>query len=240
MKKSLLVLGISLMLSPFAWSQSMSLANPVSVVTGTLAALGSTGELEADWGVVNTTSASISVKARRVILTEVPGSSNYFCWGVCYDTATTVSVVNQTILPGDTNFTFYAHYRPHGNAGTTGINYLFYLSTNSSDVVSQSVAFCVDADCTIGVQETAEIAGVYWNGANPLEGLGALNYQLPEGTSFGSLKVFNLSGQLVKEVRLNNGRGQVFFSASDFDSGLYLFQVTDGRQFTATEKVMIK
>ena len=228
------------MISVLGWSQSMSLANPISVVTGTLAALGSTGELEADWGVVNTTSASISVKARRVILSEVPGSSNYFCWGVCYDTATTVSVVNQTILPGDTNFTFYAHYRPHGNAGTTGINYLFYISTNSSDVVSQSVAFCVDADCTIGVDETAQNGGIFWNGANPFEGFGAMNYQLPIGANAGYLKVFNLSGQIIKEVRLNNLKGQVFFSASDFDAGLYLFQVTDGRGFSATQKVMIK
>ncbi len=166
-------------------AQSMNLYNPIEVVMGTLAEIGPGGELEADWGVINTTQAPISVKARREMVVEVLGSSNYFCWGVCYDSSTTVGLVPQTIQPGDTNFTFYAHYRPLGHTGVTGINYVFYLANNSFDNVSQTVAFCVESDCTIGVEEQNQNGGLYWNGTNPFEGFAALNYQLPLGKSKG-------------------------------------------------------
>jgi hypothetical protein len=205
-----------------------------------LAEIGLVGELEADWGVINTTQTPISVKARREMVVEVPGSSNYFCWGVCYDSTTSVGLVPQTIQPGDTNFTFYAHYRPLGHAGVTGINYVFYLANNSFDNVSQTVAFCVEADCTIGVEEQRQNGGMSWNGANPFEGLGAIHYQLPEGKYKGQLKVINLAGQTIKEINLNNARGQVFFDAQDFSSGMYLFQLSDEQGWITTHKLMVK
>ena len=235
-----------LMILPFClaglWvnAQSMSFYNPISVVTGTLAEIGPGGELEADWGVINTTAEPISVKARREMVVEVPGSSNYFCWGVCYDSTTTVGLVPQTIQANDTNFTFYAHYRPLGNTGTTGIKYVFYLANNSFNLVSQTVAFCVESDCTIGVNEQEQIGGMFWNGANPFEGLGALNYQLPAGSSKGLLKLMNVSGQIIKEINLNNNMGQVFFSSSDFASGMYIFQLSDASGVVQSHKILIK
>ena len=222
------------------FSQSMTLSSPMSLVTGSLSVLGNTGELEADWGVVNTTSASISVKARREIISEVSGSSNYFCWGVCYDSSTTVSVVNQTIQAGDTNYTFYAHYRPLGNVGLTVIKYVFYLSTNSSDLVNQTVGFCVDTDCTIGIEESHNQASLFWNASNPFEGFGAMNYQLANGQNRGTLTVMNVAGQVVKDVHLYNAKGQVFFDAQDFSSGMYLFQLKSNGELLGTQKIMVK
>jgi hypothetical protein len=221
-------------------AQSMSFYNPISVVTGTLAEIGPGGELEADWGVINTTAEPISVKARREMVVEVPGSSNYFCWGVCYDSTTTVGLVPQTIQANDTNFTFYAHYRPLGNTGTTGIKYVFYLANNSFNLVSQTVAFCVESDCTIGVNEQEQIGGMFWNGANPFEGFGAMNYQLANGQNRGTLTVMNLAGQVVKDVHLYNAKGQVFFDARDFSSGMYLFQLKSNGELLGTQKIMVK
>ena len=239
MKKVLVVL-FTMISAVGVKAQSMSLYNPIEVVMGTLAEIGPGGELEADWGVINTTQAPISVKARREMVVEVPGSSNYFCWGVCYDSTTTVGLVPQTIPPGDTNFTFYAHYRPLGNTGVTGIKYVFYLANNSFDNVSQTVAFCVESDCTIGVEEQRQSGGMSWNGANPFEGLGAMHYQLPAGKNKGQLKVINLAGQTIKEINLNNVRGQVFFDSHDFSSGMYLFQLSDEQGWMATHKLMVK
>jgi hypothetical protein len=219
-------------------AQTLSFSDATDLVQASLDTLGSAGEIQVEWGVVNTTAAAVSVKARRNIIQEVPGSTNYFCWGVCYDETVNISSVSQTIAAADTNFTFYAHYLPHGNAGLTAIEYVFYLSTNSADMTTNIVRYCVDSDCTLAVENHSNLPQMSMSSANPLSGVGSVQYNL--NAPSGKMEVFNLMGQTVGQYSLTSSRGFIILNGADFASGQYVVAITNSNGQRATLPLMIQ
>jgi hypothetical protein len=221
MKKNLLFLGLAL--SFFcASSQSMTLVNPVAQVIGDATTLTGAGEMVAEWPVTNISNTSISLKCSRTVISAVPGTSNYFCWGVCFGETTNISLVSQTILPSDTNHTFYAHYKPLGNPGETLINYCFFNAINPSDQACQTVSFCYESTCPIGVSEVNSTK-FELVGSNPLKGLSFINYQMPLGVTEGQLFITNMQGELIKKSNVRGNSGSILLNAQDYASGVYQF-----------------
>lgn len=236
MKKTI-VFSSFLLVSFAGFSQSVELVNPVTNVEATAATLTGSGEMVAEWPVTNITSGAVPIKARREIISEVPGSQNYFCWGVCYDANTTVSVLSQTIQAQDTNFTFYAHYKPLGNVGQTDINYCFFNTSNSTDVACHTVHYCFE--CTVGVDDLRnESMSLELQGANPIHGLTLMNYQLPAGQNQGKLIIYDLAGNLVKSTVIKGNAGSVLLTSDDFTAGIYLIQVQSGREVSSIKIVV--
>jgi hypothetical protein len=238
MKKVFILVAMSCGFLVNSHAQSLLLAEASSLIEASLDTLGSLGELEVDWGVVNTTGSAVAVKARRNVIQEVAGSTNYFCWGVCYDETVTISTVSQTIQASDTNFTFYAHYLPHGNAGLTAIEYVFYLASNSTDMASQIVRYCVDADCTLGTNEENTLPTLAMGSANPLVGIGSIQYQL--NSPSGKMEIYNLMGQSVGQYNLTNNNGFVIIDAQDFASGQYVVSIINGNGQRGTLPLIIQ
>ena len=238
MKKVFILIAMSCGFLVNSQAQSLLLADASSLVEASLDTLGSLGELEVDWGVVNTTGSAVAVKARRNVIQEVAGSTNYFCWGVCYDETVTISTVSQTIQASDTNFTFYAHYLPHGNAGLTAIEYVFYLASNSTDMASQILRYCVDADCTLGTNEENTLPTLAMSSANPLVGIGSIQYQL--NSPSGKMEIYNLMGQSVGQYNLTNNNGFVIIDAQDFASGQYVVSIINGNGQRGTLPLIIQ
>ncbi|MEN9394360.1 MAG: hypothetical protein RL362_581 [Bacteroidota bacterium] len=238
MKKVFILVALSFGIISNNYGQSLVLAEATGLVEASLDTLGSLGELEVDWGVVNTTGSAVAVKARRNIIQEVPGSTNYFCWGVCYDETVTISSVSQTIQAADTNFTFYAHYLPHGNAGLTAIEYVFYLTSNSTDIASQTVRYCVDADCTLGTNQDNSLPTLAMSSSNPLVGVGSIQYHL--NSPSGKMEIYNLMGQSVGQYNLTNNNGFVIIDAQDFASGQYVVSIINGNGQRGTLPLIIQ
>lgn len=239
MKKSLLF-TLAFIVSAGLYAQSLSLIDPINVVTGTLVEIGN-GEIEADWSVQNISESTIAVRARRNVIQEVSGSANYFCWGVCFGETVNVSPtsVNQTMAPGDINNTFYAHYRPNGNAGQTIIEYCFFDANNAADQICQTVNFCVDAECLVGVEENANKAIFTDIYPNPVNGLAKLSYQFISRPENAKFKVFNLVGELVKESNIVTQSGLILFHSDDFNNGVYVVVIEENGQVVDTQKLVI-
>ncbi len=227
MKKNLFFFGFSLIAMGVS-AQSISLVNPVAQVIGDASTLSGAGEMVAEWPVTNISDVQIAVKCNRSVITEVPGSSNYFCWGVCYGETTNLSLLAQTIFANDTNSTFYAHYKPQGNPGESIISYCFFNTANPADQACQTVSFCYETSCEIGIEEETNMK-FELVGSNPLKGISFLNYQLPAGLNEGELTITNIQGQLVKTATLTGSSGSILVSSEDFASGVYNFTlVTSG------------
>jgi hypothetical protein len=227
MKKNLFFFGFSLIAMGVS-AQSISLVNPVAQVIGDASTLSGAGEMVAEWPVTNISDVQIAVKCNRSVITEVPGSLNYFCWGVCYGETTNVSLLAQTIFANDTNSTFYAHYKPQGNPGESIISYCFFNTANPADQACQTVSFCYETSCEIGIEEETNMK-FELVGSNPLKGISFLNYQLPAGLNEGELTITNIQGQLVKAATLTGSSGSILVSSEDFASGVYNFTlVTSG------------
>jgi len=227
MKKNILFFGFALSFLG-ASAQSMSLVNPVAQVIGDATTLTGAGEMVAEWPVTNISNASISLKCSRSVISEVAGTSNYFCWGVCFGETTNVSLIAQTILPSDTNHTFYAHYKPLGNPGETLITYCFFNMANPTDQACQTVSFCYESNCPIGVEE-AENSKLELVGSNPLKGLSFMNYKLPTGETEGQLVITNLQGKLVKKTTVKGNSGSILMNAQDYASGVYQFTLVTSK-----------
>lgn len=221
MKKNILIFGFALSFLA-ASAQSIELVNAVNQVNGTAATLTGAGEMVAEWPVTNISDVSVSVKCSRSVISEVVGSSNYFCWGVCYGETTNVSLLSQTILASDTNHTFYAHYKPLGNPGETLISYCFFNTANPTDQACQTVSFCYESSCPIGVEDV-DAAKLELVGSNPLKGLNFLNYNLGSGVAEGQLVITNMQGELVKSTILKTNKGSILLNAEDYAAGIYLF-----------------
>ena len=221
MKKNLLFFGLALSFIGMS-AQTMELVNPVAQVNATAATLTGAGEMVAEWPVTNISNASISLKCSRSVVSEIAGTSNYFCWGVCFGETTNVSLISQTILPSDTNHTFYAHYKPLGNPGETLITYCFFNTANPADQACQTVSFCYESNCEIGIEEQ-QTTKLELAGSNPLRGMSFINYALPAGETKAQLMVTNLQGQLVKEYTVRGNSGSILMNAQDFAEGIYHF-----------------
>lgn len=227
MKKNILFFGFAL--SIFAASaQSIELVAPVNQVNGTAATLTGAGEMVAEWPVTNISDVSVSVKCNRSVISEIAGTSNYFCWGVCYGETTNVSLLSQTILASDTNHTFYAHYKPLGNPGETLIKYCFFNTANPTDQACQTVSFCYESSCPVEVEDVIS-AKLELVGSNPLKGLNLLNYNLGSGITEGQLVITNMHGELVKSVNLKASAGSILLNAEDYAAGIYLFTLNTSK-----------
>lgn len=221
-------------------AQSISLIDPINVVSGTLAEIGN-GELEADWSVQNISESTLAVRARRNVGQEVSGSANYFCWGVCFGEEVNVSptAVNQTMAPGAINNTFYAHYRPNNNAGQTIIEYCFFDANNPADQICQTVNFCVDAECLVGVAENTQ-AGTFTDiYPNPVNGMAKLSYQFISRPENAKFKIYNVVGALVKESNIATQSGMILFHSDDFNNGVYVVVLEENGQVVDTQKLVI-
>ena len=221
MKKYFVFFGFTLFTLSVS-AQSMVLVDPVVQVIGNASTLTGAGEMVAEWPVTNISDVSIAVKCNRGVVSQIAGTSNYFCWGVCYGETTNVSILAQTILPSDTNHTFYAHYKPLGNPGETIITYCFFNTANPVDQACQTVSFCYESQCPVGVEEV-QSAKFELVGSNPLKGLSFINYTLPIGESEGQLAITDLQGRVVKTSTIKGKSGSILLNAEDFASGVYQF-----------------
>jgi hypothetical protein len=227
MKKNLLFFGFALSFIMTS-AQSVVLVNPVTQVIGDATTLTGAGEMVAEWPVTNISNASISLKCSRSVISAVAGTSNYFCWGVCFGETTNVSLISQTILPSDTNHTFYAHYKPLGNPGQTIIRYCFFNVDNPSDQACQNVSFCYESDCAM---EVAEESATKFElvGSNPLKGLSFINYQMPQGINEGQLLITNTLGELIEKSTVKGNSGSILLNAQDYSSGIYQFTLSTAK-----------
>lgn len=218
------------------FAQSATLVNPMTNIEATAATLTSAGEMVAEWPVANLTSNAISIKCLREELTLIPGTQNYFCWGVCYGETTNVSVLAQNILPGDTNDTFYAHYKPLGNVGQSDINYCFFNTADPSDRACHTVHYCFE--CLVDVTEVElENEGISITGENPLVGIGLYSYSLP--LEKGNFVLYNQAGQVIKQHNLNGRNGQIVLNAKELPAGMYLASISSGT-LTTTLKLVVE
>lgn len=227
MKKNILFFGFALSFIGMS-AQSIELVNPVLQVNATAATLTGAGEMVAEWPVTNISDVQISVKCSRSVISEVAGTSNYFCWGVCYGETTNVSLLAQTILASDTNHTFYAHYKPLGNPGQTIIRYCFFNTANPADQACQNVSFCYESECAIEVSEENSTK-FELVGSNPLNGLSFINYQMPQGVTEGQLVITNLQGKMVQQHTVKGNSGSILLNAQDYAAGVYQFTLSTSK-----------
>jgi hypothetical protein len=105
-------------------------------------------------------------------------------------------------------------------------------------MTSQIVRYCVDADCTLGLQESVSTPMLTMSSANPLSGVGSIQYQL--NAASGKMEIYNLMGQSVGQFNLTSKNGFVLVDANNFASGQYVVSVINSNGQRGTLPLIIQ
>lgn len=185
----------------------------------------------------NNGTAPISVMAKRIVLSEVSGSINYFCWTACYGPNTNVSAASTVIQPGDTTGIFKGYYRPYDNAGSTIIRYVFFDENNPDD----STYYDVEYKAWGGLGGDGEDDDVIINEPypNPAIDQTIFEFELPNSSGRYTLDVYDLLGNHVKELPLNPSEKRVVLNVSDMRPGVYFYAVSLEGNALITRKLIV-
>lgn len=238
MKRVVLVILSVFTFSGLAFSQSLELDGTETQIAGSI----SQTEMSVYWDVVNTSDQTVSVRVSRTTGEFVDGSTNNFCWsGLCYGSGTDTSSVAllSDIAPGGTDDTFVGYYYHNGNEGCTYVTYCFFDYNNPDDEICQDVVYTVN--CTVGVEDYAPVSGELSPvSPNPFSGTAKLTYSMDSKVDNARIVIYNMIGEEVKNIPVNNPQGLIILDSDDFESGVYFYSLVANNEILATKKMVVQ
>ncbi len=223
----------------FAACASLAFGQSLSVVTAdTEVGIDHTGwEVESHIEVRNDAGASKDILVKRVILSEVNGSVNYFCWTNCYLPATDQAPDNDayTMQAGETVNIFTGYYRPQDNAGSTVIRYVFFDKNNPSDSTYHDVTY---KGYGLDFQEDEDPI-VHEPYPNPANDETIFEFELPNSYGRYTLSVYDMLGNQVKYETLDTDLGKLTLFVGDLSPGVYFYSINDNGSPMMTKKLIV-
>lgn len=241
MKKNLFFVLLVLVASAMS-GQLVTFNSPVNVVYGDEA--DSSEQLSVEWDVTNNTDATITLKTKAIIVQIAPEHKYQYCWGAqCSPwTLNNAALPDEVVLaPGETNSTFYSHFRHYGNAGQTVVRYVWFNAADPSQEVWYEVNYCVNGDCVVVIEEEKQTADISNISPNPMTKTSIITYDFAAVPDGGKIQIHNMVGKLVKEMVIEKKSGALVIEAADFENGIYFCSIQcDGKIFETKRLVVTK
>lgn len=237
----LLITACLLVMNSFSQSLTISDANGAvdpSVIYHVMGDPSQVEPMKASIYVTNSGAATIDVGCKKVIAEgdTLTGTSNYFCWGVCFPSWVYVSPINVTIEPGQTITDFFGDYEPKGVSGKSYITYTWFDANNPNDSISLDVEFNA-SPAGINDPVNGNVSSAYPNPANDKL---TVEYTLPESASGAVLVVSNILGGKMSETRLDRTSGKVIVNTSDLKEGIYFYSIWNDGRMLETKKLVVR
>jgi len=185
---------------------------------------------------------SDTIKVVRTIYSKDAADVTQFCWGgLCYLATTSTSSLSAIIASGDTiDFEqngFHAIFNSGAACVTRLVHYKFYNIHNFTDSTGLTIRYlCLPG----GVDEISKAGGVISNVyPNPANSFLAFKYDVNESSEKGKIIFYNMLGESVKEVTLNDKHGTAKINVLDMDSGIYFYSFLVDDKIVSTKKLVI-
>lgn len=208
-----------------------------SVITVHTSDTSASAYLDTKVKVKNNTSQDLFMYARRITNVAVPGTTNTFCYGVCYPPFVDTSFVVVNIPGGAVDSNFVADYTPAGQGGTTSLTYEFYdLSTLGYPVTATvTIEFSLSG---VGIPENSSLV---FDGPtpNPAQQFTTFTYDLPKSAKSASLLIRNLIGAEVDHIVLDRESGKAIVNTASLPSGIYLYSLLIDNKVSFTHKLIV-
>ncbi|MEO6884387.1 MAG: T9SS type A sorting domain-containing protein [Bacteroidia bacterium] len=195
--------------------------------------------MEAKLNVKNTTNSSIDVFCKRDTISTVSGSTNLFCWVLCYGPSTNQSPTGIVLAADSTTSSFYGKYTTGPGTGVTTIRYVFFGQYNPSDSSYVTVNYHVTptgiATYTLGKNALSPAF------PNPTANLVSLSYSLESDATVAKIIFYNMLGEKIKElpIDINNREGIVKADVTGMDAGIYFYSFVVNGKTIATKKLVV-
>jgi hypothetical protein len=186
----------------------------------------------------NITNDTLHVKVKRTPISVVSGSSNSFCWDVCYTSITSESRHSVTMVPDSVYTNFYADFLPNGNIGLSSIKYCFFDEDVTADSICVIAYFNASAT---GIESAILPAGNYITDVfpNPSNGTSQLIYSVKKDAANSKIEIHNILGSLVKVIDLKEKNGSVKLPMEDVGSGIYFCSLVVDNKTISTKKLVV-
>jgi len=195
-------------------------------------------ELVSHISVKNVSSQSLTLLCRKIELEVVPGTSNTFCWGICFAPSVYLSPLTIQLPAGQTTDEFSGHLMPAGIIGTTKMCYSFFPQSSPND----STYFYVDflATPNVGINDLVSnkvfVSKPY---PNPATSQVSFDYNFPEGSTSATINIHNLLGAKVKEVNISGFSGKATIDVNNLNDGIYFYSVNVANEILETKRLVI-
>jgi hypothetical protein len=239
MKKHLLAIAFAGLTVMGHAQANFTITDGTSDITGTTQTFWIDQDLQDSrvFSVMNTSPNSINVKVRRTIIQlNTPTAVTSFCTGVnCYAPATNMSV--QFAVPSGTSFNLTSDYFPDSVGGTGHVRYSILDQATASDSV---IVDFIYNPAPAGINSHSIVKTSFSNPVpNPASSVVSLTYSI--GNSFGNSKVvvYNMLGDKVKEIRIEETDGVAKFDVSDLEQGIYFCSLESDGKILSTKRLVV-
>jgi hypothetical protein len=182
--------------------------------------------------VKNVTGSQKSVLCSKQVQSVVPGSSNTFCWGLCFPPTTIVSPDPQLLDPGVMFTGFSAHYYPTNNTGISLIRYKFEVFHGDSAWIF------VKFNGFTGISSNSLTYSVSAPYPNPAKNISYVNYSIPSGSK-AIVQIYNICGKIEKQYALTDNNGVLAVNVNDLPSGIYFCSLNVNGKNIKTNRLIV-
>ena len=246
MKKILLsILTVLFYCSMSAQNNSVKIISKKThlIVNGTVDTIygdGAVLDVKEEYKAVMESQDSMLVGIRRVEITTMPNTKDYFCWYLCYQPVA-VGTKPNWIAPdslwmykNDTISNFSVYLQPNGNMGVAQYRYIFYPGNNPTDSSYLDVLFNI---VSVGINDFDKVdVNVY---PNPVADqlIIELPYEMDDQRLYADL--FDISGHRVLSKSIVKGRNSVFLPES-ISNGSYMVRILQGNVVHLNKIIEVK
>ncbi|MCQ2280993.1 MAG: T9SS type A sorting domain-containing protein [Bacteroidales bacterium] len=192
-------------------------------------------------GVMNNTNDSLFITVEKEVISELEGSYNTFCLGVCYDASTTVSPNTLDLAAGQTSTNDDLHftYNPMGNFGVTTVKYKFY-DQRINEAPAQVVVNYVTEE--VSIENHVVNVNKFNAYPNPATSQVTVQYELANRLAGDNAHIIitSLVGNKVCSQPVSNNNGKATIDLSNLVAGIYFYSLEVNGQIVSTKKLIVK
>jgi hypothetical protein len=196
-----------------------------------------TEPIQARINVTNNTSSAMDILVKKIVVDTLTGTSNYFCWGVCYPAWVYEAQGPVNLEAGATTEGFYGDYVPEGIPGKSHIMYVWWDAANPDDSVAVTVEFNASP---AGIDDQANATAITKVYPNPAISFVNFDYRFNNTATDSRIIISNILGAEIMEVELNGYEGTKRINVSELTEGIYFYNVISNDRLIETKKLIIR
>ncbi len=197
-----------------------------------------------EFKVRNASSASISSRVHKFVISNATGQNVYFCYASsCYTPSTyytpgsPIIAAGQTFPTGSGTYGLRTEFDANGIIGSTIVRYTVYDSLNVGDSSNVTITYNVTAAGVKYFNHSNTSVNAY---PNPCQN--NINFSLsnlPTNMNSGTIKIYGAIGTMVKSISFTSLSKIVNADLSGLEEGMYFFTLSvDGRE-VLTRKLIV-
>ncbi len=95
------------------------------------------------------------------------------------------------------------------------------------------------AACSVGIKEQMVNAYMEPITPNPAAETTSLNYNIQSDFNKASIKLFTITGSLLKEIQLKENKGKVVLDVTEIPAGVYFYSLHVNEKVIRTNKLLV-